>query len=653
MTLMTDGVLERVNARMTTGIRLYPIAPAQKAAFDEGAFFLTGLGDSAALSVPDWVALPHEHGFGGWQISRGGQVYFLRPRLTHTGADALLLQIAALARELRGVNLKTPEMASLIQDSLPPEGFRLQDLEDQTADIVEAFLLSLGDVTSEDGERQIQAGLRRAFSAWIERLPACRPRPEDPREDHVRFLEWQIKVGSPEQAPGGLEEAFRDAYVSYLSQTPVASPCNGRRGRCAVDCTGKTDPGDWVTVIPDRVIRDTPVGPEDRDDLDVPLMIAAQCPIGYNRKRTPREGNALKKGWELMDPRPFEHCLLNGYEYALGGDLQRKMTEVVVAYLAVRDVNLYTDPTDGGDLNLDDILVTPRGHTALKTRYRRRHDFSLSQWERNAGRFLQADGRPREGHDVTFPLRRASSVARQDVFGMTVRVEEPAVPDPHTVGKVLIDGTHKAMAKRLSHDLVGVDRRGRRFPIDVVISGASIKEKKIPTLPLAAAASRAGIRYIETFETPIHPDRSRWAGAGDYLTWALGQEDLVAETARTLTVQGESPDGRIDVYALVPTGQEGADGPCREEWVGRAVVGWNRASRNWETEETSNKVRGERAVSLQLPILGLTGVNFERDPTDMAAFNAFQAQYHALRPFATVGSSGGAFEEAYEDNEED
>jgi hypothetical protein len=651
MGIINAGVIANVQALLDgTGIEVTALTPGPRT---PDGFFATGLPTgSQIIDMPDWYIEDWHRGFGGWVVTSGRSVRFVRHRLSH---DSIYTAVGIVNEEAkppeRGKrrDMRTKEVEDWIKDELlPVQGFYFQDVWEQLSVVIASSLLKIGPGHTRNAINKASNIVKKDVSQFFNSFQPVRGRIEDENTNLTKFLQYTVAMGYPEDGlPAGVSGFFRNAFVSYMvdatkEQGGVKNVWDEGPFKAVASCTGKTMAGEWVTMVPPMALRETAAGIiEERDDLDTPLMIAAACPIGYNAKRHFRETNAISRAQKLYEPHPIIHGMRNGYEHNFGEDLECRRTEVCVLIGGLVGINLYSDPKKSGKyLNLDDIIMTPSGRRAMRAEYRKEWDFGADEWKDKMPDFMQEDGTTvKEGYDLDPRMVRSTSVNGNDLYTVEMGVKGPIQPDPDIVGKVFVEGL-KAMAKSIRSRLIGVDRAGKEYEIDLCISGHSIKEKKMPFIPLQAMASRAGIKYWEDFEKPISPQRGQRAPTEDYARWACRHDDLVRATYLALIGQGEAGDGMIDIYSI--TDMLDGDAPQRVH-VGRGVVGWTRASRLYESERTGTKARKRDSMPYGTYIRMLANVQLKRDREALRQFNMAAQIHHDLAMFEGTEDDDGSF----------
>ena len=643
----------------------YLVGPLGLSAQAVDAFFLEG-DDGILVSglshgplvirMPHWTVEEWRMGFGGWLITSGKSVRFVRQKLSHPALGKLVEDLNYLAAQ-RGpdgqrYDVRTADVEARIQHRLKPEGFYFQDFGVQLAECLAEALTGLITGRTRESQRRAASKVKAAVSKFLNSFMIVRSKMAPEALEKLKFAQFKVTLGYPRTGlPVGTEGFFRDWFARFLydktqSGEGVLNCWNEGPFTTSLPCTSKGDPGDWLTMIPPQVYRDTPAG-RILTRIETPVMMAAQAAVGYNKKRFFREGNGWSNAVPFAAPRPLDHCLKNGFEYAAGTDLANRRTEALVVFASVEGLNRYRDPRTGEMLNLDDILVTPEGAQACRAHLRHREEMSAEEWQERALEFVEPDGTMKPGFELDPNLVRATSVKGQDIFSLNPTVYFPPEPDRDKVFKLLVEG-HKAMVKTCTTHLCGRDAQGHLYPIDVVVSGDSLKDKKLPYLPLSAVAGRAGLRYWENFEQPIHPNRkefvpdplSRVSLKKQYLRWAEEEDDLVRAVARKLNSSGEDPQGFLDIYAWEPQPEDtqapyNVD-PTLDAWwnqwtlVGRAVAGYCRVTRLWENERSSSKSKADKAVP-RSPFLNFLGDD-EAKPTqrDLDDLSIIIASYKSL-----------------------
>jgi len=291
--------------------------------------------------------------------------------------------------------------------------------------------------------------------------------------------------------------------------------------------------------------------------------LSAFRPIVGNPKRDCREFGALKNALPLVKPKSIvETHLYNGFEPFLG-ELASCVTEVCVLFTEIEGLNIY------GEVNHDDILLTPSGKRALTTLMNERCTYKDEEWEDVKERYLFPNGVVKPGTKVRKDKTLVTRYKEIDYFKENYVVFDEAEPEDWSVGKVLI-GCLKSMVKQINTNLVGVNNKGNRFQIDAVISGVTVKDKKVTDLLVSAVLARENYGYLADFNAPL--------------------EDLSKLAIQHLEAQGESPDGKIKVYA-----QE------EMKYLGTSVVGFLRAARLQENERTASRVKSRASIPLLVP----------------------------------------------------
>lgn len=607
------------------------------------------------MVMPEWHVGEWHKGFGGWLTSSGGCVRYVRTRLSHRNlneAISAVMQVSLPDSNGKRRDMRTKEVEDWIREELlPAGGFYFQSIWEQVAEVIASALLSVGEGRTKAAQFKGIALVRKAVSEFMNSFQPVRESMDSENTNLTKFLQFTCRMGYPEEGlPGGVSGFFRNAFVHHM--TWVTEEHGGVYNiwgegpfRASASCTGKSMAGEWITLIPPVAMRQTqeslvgsmPFDTVPRTDLKTPLMVAATCPIGYNSKRHYRETNAIARSQELYEPQKVKHGMVNGYEHSLGEDLEARQTEVCVCIGGLIGINLYPDPSNPGEyLNLDDIIMTKKGAHAMRAKYRRVWEIEAEEWRMCQTDFMEEDQKTvKEGYSLQPNLVRATSVGGNDLFSAEMKVKGPVSPDTDIVGKVFVQGL-KAMSKSIVSRLIGVDNNGNEFDIDLVISGHSIKEKKMPFIPLMATASRAGIRYWEDFENPISPQRTQKDPNETYETWACAHQDLVKATYLALTEKGESPNGCIDVYSVTET--LSGDAPSRK-FVGRAIVGWTRASKLYESERTGTKTKRKDSMPYGTYIRILANQKLKRDENVMRQFNMAAEVYRSLSQFGTSDES--------------
>jgi hypothetical protein len=658
MGIINETVLANIQALLNgTGIEVTALTPGPRT---PDGFFATGLPTgSQIIDMPEWYIEDWHRGFGGWVVTSGRSVRFVRHRLSH---DSIYTAVGIVNEEAkppeRGKrrDMRTKEVEDWIKDELlPVQGFYFQDVWEQLSVVIASSLLKIGPGHTRNAINKASNIVKKDVSQFFNSFQPVRGRIEDENTNLTKFLQYTVAMGYPEDGlPAGVSGFFRNAFVSYM--VDATRELGGVRNvwgegpfKAIASCTGKSMAGEWVTVVPPIALRETPGSLSEHDlfetveisDLNTPLMIAAACPIGYNAKRHFRETNAIARAQKLYDPRPIIHGMKNGYEHNFGDDLEARRTEVCVLIGGLVGINLYDDPKKSGKyLNLDDIIMTDQGRRAMRAEYRKEWEFGAEEWRNRILDFMQDDGVTlKEGYELDPRMVRATSVNGNDLFTAEMGVKGPIQPDPDIIGKVFVEGL-KAMAKSIRSRLIGVDRAGNEYEIDLCISGHSIKEKKMPFIPLQAMASRAGIRYWEDFENPISPRRQQRHPEEDYAQWACKHNDLVRATYLALVGQGEAGDGTVDIYSV--TDMLDGNVPKRVH-VGRAVVGWTRASRLYESERTGTKARKKDSMPYGTYIRMLANVELKKDPEVLRQFNIVAQIHHDLATFDEAEDDDGSF----------
>lgn len=643
MAIINEQLLARVNGLLqNAGIKVQAL-PAGGAAVD--GFYVVGLPTGPQIiTMPEWYIEDWHKGFGGWVLTSGRTVRYARTCLSHHNIFQAVYEVNAAAlpnAQGKRKDMRTQEVEDWIREELlGADGFYFQNIWGRLAEVIAESLLNVREGRSSEAKNKGVNNVRKAVSEFMNSFQPVRSRIEHENTNLTKFLQYTCDMGYPEEGlPGGVSGFFRNAFVNHMVETTKQGGIKNIWGegpfKAVVSCTGKTMAGEWVTLVPPVSNRVNSEGiMEQVEGLNTPLMIAATCPIGYNAKRHFRETNAIARAQKIYDPKPIVHGMINGYECNLGPDLESRQTEVCVCIGGLIGINLYPDPNhDGEYLNLDDIILTPKGRQMMQSEYRKEYEFSAEEWKDTMSNFMEEDGKAKEGYELEPRVVRSTSVEGNDLFTAEMIVKGPVHRDPDIVGKTFVQGL-KAMSKSILSRLVGVDRAGKEFDIDIVISGHSILEKKMPFIPLQAMASRVGIRYWEDFENPISSHRKQRGKDEEYIKWACKHDDLVRKTCLELVVQQENPDGTIKIYSIT----EGLDGkePTRV-YVGNAVVGWTRASRLYESERTGTKTKRKDAMPYGTYIRILANQELKRNPEVLRQFNMAAEIYRSTMQFQTSG----------------
>lgn len=589
--MLTESLIALVRLGIPEGIEVIHAGRALEVRSGEGRRF---------LNFPSgWTVEPHTHGYGGWILSRGRVERFCRVRISPRDRAGLL---ATLRSEK--IDSRSPGAMDFVAEFIG-ENIALLSFEEQLAGEITKILqgLALGGRSAESRLRQ-DALFARGVGGFLTCFPAMLN-----SDQQLPFYRNTLSVDR--DFDSGIREAVRDHLIDVMTGRDIPSPI--AQGVFTIDptATGKNEPGTWLTAIKRETSRVGATGEVYTASPDAPVMLLATQPLAGNRKRGPREMGGIKHALPLRSSRDATSGLWNGYEGYLTKEIREAMTRVCVLFSDIPELNVYENEL-GNLLNLDDILITPDvvlesgvavpgGKSALTTTVTDRSLYSPDGWEKVKDRYESPDGIALDGVSIVHSPVQETSLKGTPLFRRETVVTCAPRDEQWEVGKILLDSTHKAMVKCLSHALVAEDASGRLYTIEAIVSATSVREKKIESMVLSAVLSRLDFGYVSDPE--------------DYA-------ELVPEARKRLAESGDDLDGLLPIYRLEEDGHR--------TFVGMACVGFLRACRLQENEQSGTRVREGSAIPLQTPLYNLVRKQAILDPKTEHIVNTLAKTYCGL-----------------------
>lgn len=565
MSLITASLMVYIRKLIPEGYKVYVTKV--------GIEVVTPSGDSKFLRVPEgWVVEEHSLGFGGWIIYRSTSSRFCRVLATPTDKA----QIVAELSESR-LDARSEESRQLITDMIG-DNISLMTFEEQFAQKIAEIIstASLSGVSEESKLRQATM-FSKGITDYLMTFPAMTQMGQQ-----LPFYRNTIKIDN--EFPGGIRESARDHMIGWLTDHTIPSPVSPGTFSCDPTSTSKNTPGTWITTIKKNTPRKTASGEVVTVSPDAPVMLLATQPLVGNRKRGPREMGGIKHALPLKNPRDISVGLSNGYEGYLSPELLAVMTRVCTAFIDVEGVNIYGASVGREEpLNLDDICLTPAGHEAFTALINERKVFTPDKWEEQKALY-ETDGILKPGITKEEISVEEVSLGKIPFFRKQVTITDADKVETWHVGKVLLDSTHKAMVKPITHRLVAVDAQGTEYEIECVISACSVKEKKIESMVLSAVLSRLDYGYVENPEAHTSLNRKGECKA----------DDLVEKAKELCKARGDNENFTLPIYRIEEDGSR--------VFVDYGSVGFLRGVRLQENERSSSRVRQGGAISVQTPL---------------------------------------------------
>jgi len=558
--MLTESLLFEIEKRLPNGFTCFPL----KNQYGTSIVIQTPQGEQRYLRIPEgWELEEHTQGFGGWILHRSKSSRFVRCLVIPTYKERVLEEFLECKIDARSTEAQEI-IASLIGNDIS-----LLTLEEQLAEEIARIIGSLNTHShSQESQLRQSALFSKGVSDFLMKFPAMTEIGQQ-----LPFYRNTLKVD--QDNPSGIREAIRDYLIGWLTDNEIISPLNNSKFICDPTATSKNTPGTWITAIK----RDMPR--KDRDGVltltnpNSPSMLLATQPIVGNRKRSPREMGGIKHALPLRNPRPINERIHNGYEAHLSKEILQCMTTVCVAFITLEGLNFYQESIgrDEKGLNLDDILVTPEGHNSLTATINEKKLYTPEEWDRFKGLYLEGEETPRDGISIEESLIPETTIDGFSLCRKEIIVTDRDKTEEWHVGKVLLDSTHKAMVKPISHSLIAKEKDGTEHIVEVIVSAESVKEKKIDSMVLSGVLARLNYGYVENPESP---------------------GNLTLEVQKILQEKGENEDGTLPIYRVEEDGFR--------TYVGEGTIGYLRAVRLQENERTSSRVRANGAIPVQTPL---------------------------------------------------